>query len=186
MVAGTGKIAVFDLIRSDCNRYRAMNRSPYKSLGFWVCLTYRYGHAIDKIRFALVRIFLLIPYFIIVSIWQFFRCVYIPKGADIGGGLLIFHPQNILIPKHTKIGAHCTLHHDITIGTGPVSGLPVIGNNVAIYPGSKILGGITIGDDAQIGANTVITRNIPSGTAVPFPAIRPVPIIYSDRQKTFF
>lgn len=83
------------------------------------------------------------------------------------------HPIGIVISKAAKIGYNCTIYQNVTIGSktqksGNYSpkNYPQIGNNVTIYAGAVILGGITIGNNAIIGANSVVNKNIPPNTIV--------------------
>jgi serine O-acetyltransferase len=63
------------------------------------------------------------------------------------------------------IGDYCHIYQQVTIGNGK-NGIPSIGNNVTIYPGAKVVGGITIGEDVIIGANCVVTKDIPPHSIV--------------------
>ena len=69
------------------------------------------------------------------------------------------------------MGPHCQLLHQVTLGTGPLPGVPRLGSHVFVGAGAKILGGVTIGDYAVIGANAVVIQDVPPGaTAVGVPA----------------
>lgn len=95
----------------------------------------------------------------------------IPVNAKLGGGLIILHPQGIVIHPEAVVGPNCLILQQVTLGTGPKPGLPRIGGHVDIGAGAKILGGIVIGDHARIGANAVVVTDIPPGaTAVGIPA----------------
>ncbi|MBP7055545.1 MAG: serine acetyltransferase [Candidatus Omnitrophica bacterium] len=98
--------------------------------------------------------------------------ISISPRADIGKGLLIYHFGGIVVHESAKIGENCTLHHGVTIGNKEPGGkAPVIGFNVCIGAGAKVLGNITIGDNCKIGANAVVVSSIPSNcTAVGIPA----------------
>lgn len=75
------------------------------------------------------------------------------------------HPQNIVIGAGSIIGSQCTIYQDVTIGQN--HGLyPRIGENVIVYPGAKIIGGIHIGDGAIIGANAVVVTDVPENSVV--------------------
>lgn len=83
----------------------------------------------------------------------------------IGPGLYLPHYGGIVVNRRCVIGANCNLSHQVTIGIanrGDFMGCPVIGDRIYIGPGAKIFGSITIGDDAAIGANAVVTRNVPA------------------------
>lgn len=86
------------------------------------------------------------------------------RGARIGPGLRLIHPTNVLIGRGVEIGQDCLIFNDVTLGTGQLHGMPKIGNNVTIYPGARVLGGVVIGDNAMVGANCVVTRDVPSNS----------------------
>ena len=94
----------------------------------------------------------------------------IPLGSKIAGGLLIPHPNGIVIHPDAEIGPNCLLFQQVTIGTAE-GGVPRLGGHVDVGAGAKLIGPITIGDHARIGANAVVTRDVPAGaTAVGIPA----------------
>ena len=97
----------------------------------------------------------------------------IPVNAKIGGGLMIPHPNGIVIHPGAEIGPNCLILQQVTIGTsGKGEGVPVIEGHVDIGAGAKILGGVRIGAHARIGANAVVLNDIPAGaTAVGIPAV---------------
>ncbi|WP_322490425.1 serine O-acetyltransferase [Chloroflexus sp.] len=86
-------------------------------------------------------------------------------GADIGGGLYIAHPIGTVVAPQ-RIGRNCTIVATVTIGMRNEWEFPVIGDDVFIGAGARVLGGITIGDRARIGANAVVTRDVPVGATV--------------------
>jgi serine O-acetyltransferase len=95
----------------------------------------------------------------------------IPLNCSIGGGLLINHPNGIVIHPQAHIGVNCLISQQVTVGTGSKSGLPQIGGHVDIGAGAKILGPVRIGDHAAIGANAVVVSDVPSwAVAVGVPA----------------
>ncbi|MCB9135433.1 MAG: serine acetyltransferase [Anaerolineales bacterium] len=91
--------------------------------------------------------------------------VEISPGADIAGGLYIAHPIGSVISPE-RIGKNCTIIHSVTIGMRNEWAFPVIGDNVFIGAGARILGGIRIGDNAIIGANAVVIHDVPDNTTV--------------------
>lgn len=98
--------------------------------------------------------------------WSVVTGADIPLNARIGGGLLIPHPNGIVLHPGAPIGVNCLLFQQVTI-TGGVT----IGGHVEIGAGAKILGPLAIGDHARIGAGAVVTQDIPAGaTAVGIPA----------------
>ena len=104
--------------------------------------------------------------------WSAISGADIPLNSNIGGGLLIPHPNGIVIHPDAQIGPNCLIFQQVTIGAGTRSGLPVIEGHVDIGAGAKILGGVHIGAHARIGANAFVINDIPSNaTAVGIPAL---------------
>lgn len=99
--------------------------------------------------------------------WSIITAADIPLACQIGGGLVLPHPNGIVIHPGARTGVNCLIFHQVTIGTRNRDGLPIIGGHVDIGAGAKILGPVSIGDHARIGANAVITRDVSRGaTAV--------------------
>lgn len=79
--------------------------------------------------------------------------------------------KGVFISSKAKIGKNCTIFHQVTIGSNTLSsskkcGAPIIGNNVYIGCGAKIIGGISIGDNVRIGANCVVVDDVPCNSTV--------------------
>jgi serine O-acetyltransferase len=103
--------------------------------------------------------------------WSAVSGADIPLNAQIGGGLLIPHPNGIVIHPRAVIGPNCLLFQQVTVGTAGDDRAPVIGGHVDIGAGAKILGGVRIGNHARIGANAVVVNDVPEGaTALGIPA----------------
>ncbi len=97
----------------------------------------------------------------------------IHPGAEIGGGLRITHTSGIVVGNGAKIGSNVTLLHEVTLGgasraffeEGPVhDGLPQVGDGSKIGAGAKLLGPIHVGRNVFIGANAVVSKDLPDGT----------------------
>lgn len=102
--------------------------------------------------------------------WSVVSGADIPLNCRIGGGLLLPHPNGIVIHPDAVIGPNCLIFQQVTLGAAH-GALPVLGGHVDIGAGAKLIGGVRIGDHAQIGANAVVTRDVPPGaTAVGIPA----------------
>jgi serine O-acetyltransferase len=88
--------------------------------------------------------------------------ISIPAEVQIGKGLRIHHFGGIIIHSEAVIGEGCTLYHGVTLGDlGGWGGAPLIGNDVLIGAGAKILGNVDIGDHCRIGANAVVRTSVP-------------------------
>lgn len=91
--------------------------------------------------------------------------ISIPACCKIGKGLRIHHFGGIIFHPTVKLGNNCTLYHGVTIGDRGGSGkAALIGDNVLIGAGAKIIGEITIGDNCIVGANAVVTKDMPAYT----------------------
>jgi len=111
----------------------------------------------------------------LVKLW---RLIYIKRcdaynnsstGTDWGAGAFFeTHPSfphglnGIIIANGARIGKCCTIFHQVTIGNDNVNSdnVPIIGDNVIIYPGAKIVGKVSIGNNSVIGANTVVNFDV--------------------------
>lgn len=127
-----------------------------------------------------------------VLIFKYFALLYIKwcdaknnasLGTDLGRGAYFktvpIFPHGIygiIISPDAIIGANCRIYHQVTIGNDDKEkfNVPVLGDNVTIYPGAKILGKIKIGNNVRIGANAVVTKDVPDGAFVhsPQPVIK--------------
>ncbi|EKU47401.1 serine O-acetyltransferase [Staphylococcus massiliensis CCUG 55927] len=111
-------------------------------------------------------------YFIARAISQvsrFFTGIEIHPGAKIGNRLFIDHGMGVVIGETCTIGDNVTIYQGVTLGgTGKEKGKrhPDIGDNVLIAAGSKVLGNIKVHSNSNIGANSVVLRNVPSYTTV--------------------
>jgi len=106
--------------------------------------------------------------------WSAVAGADIPLGAVIAGGLLIPHPNGIVIHPDVTIGPNCLVFQQVTIGAigGTTRGVPRLGGHVDVGAGAKLIGAITVGDHARIGANAVVLQAVPAGaTAVGIPAV---------------
>jgi len=107
--------------------------------------------------------------------------VEIHPVATIGRRFFIDHGMGVVIGETSVVGDDVMLYHDVTLGgrsMAKVKRHPTVGDRVTIGSGARVLGDINLGDDSQIGANSVVTRDVPAGAvAVGIPAqIRePVP-----------
>ena len=103
--------------------------------------------------------------------WSVMTGADIPINTQIGGGLIMPHPNGIVIHAASVIGPNCILFQQVTLGTNRQTGAPHLGGHVDVGPGAKILGNVRIGDHAVIGANAVVIQDVPAGaTAVGVPA----------------
>jgi serine O-acetyltransferase len=174
---------MFENLRRDAAKYRVLG-GWLSHPGFWIVAVYRLGVWAASMPSAFLRL----------PAWALYRMARFPlrhlfnvdfwagsRGARIGAGLCLIHPHNVIIAAGVEIGEDCLIFHDVTLGKGPAPGVPKIGKNVDIYVGARILGGISIGDDCMVGANCVVTQNVPARSVVVPPPVRIIPRSLSPR-----
>lgn len=100
--------------------------------------------------------------------------IEIHPGATIGRCVFIDHGMGVVIGETAEIGDGCTLYHGVTLGgTSWNKGKrhPTLGRGVVVGAGAKVLGPISVGDEARVGSNAVVVRDVPArATAVGIPA----------------
>ena len=95
--------------------------------------------------------------------------VEIHPAAKIGGEFFIDHGSGVVIGETAEVGERVTLYQGVTLGgTGlqPGKRHPTLGDDVTVGSGAKLLGPISVGDGAKIGANTVVVEDVPPGSTV--------------------
>ena len=103
--------------------------------------------------------------------------IEIHPAAKIGRRLVIDHGMGVVIGETAEIGDDCYIYHQVTLGVArTMAGKrhPTVGNNVIIGTGAKVLGPITVGDNARIGSNAVVVDSVPPDTTVVGIPARPV------------
>jgi len=99
--------------------------------------------------------------------------IEIHPGAKIGRRLVIDHGTGCVIGETAEIGDDCIIFHGVTLGGmkfSPTKRHPTLGNHVLVGAGAKILGPVTIGDRARIGANAVVIKDVAPGATIVSPA----------------
>ncbi len=144
-------------------------REGLLGLGFWALLVFRFGHARYRIKNRVLRAPWTIVYVVLSKLVEMLCGIIIGSTAVIGRRLSIEHHGCIVIHGATHMGDDCLIRHGVTTGNAGVDdplGAPRIGDRVQIGAGAKLLGRITVGNDAVIGANAVVVRDIPERAIV--------------------
>lgn len=100
---------------------------------------------------------------------RFLTGIEIHPAAKIGRGLFIDHGMGVVIGETAVIGDDCTLYHGVTLGGTTwrkEKRHPTLGNGVVVGAGAKILGPIVVGDNARIGSNSVVTKDVPANATI--------------------
>ncbi|MCJ8014974.1 serine O-acetyltransferase [Paenibacillus sp. KQZ6P-2] len=160
---------MFKQIKSDIQT--VFENDPAARSLFEVVFTYSGLHAIWAHRIAhkfyTRRWFTLAR--IISQSSRFMTGIEIHPGARIGQRLFIDHGMGVVIGETCEIGDDVVIYQGVTLGgTGKEKGKrhPTIGNNVVIASGAKVLGSFKVGDQCNIGANSVVLREVPSNSTV--------------------
>ena len=116
--------------------------------------------------------------------WLFRRCrngygIEIPYSARIGRRVVIEHQSGIVIHGNSEVGDDCIIRQGCTLGNKSLDrphDAPRLGKRVNVGAGAKILGAVSVGDDAIVGANSVVLKDVPPGMiAVGLPAMNIAP-----------
>ncbi|QHO78433.1 serine acetyltransferase [Bradyrhizobium sp. CCBAU 051011] len=161
---------MFENIRADFN---AHGRDA-GAQGFWAMVVYRFGRWRYGVRPALLRKLCSFVYKVLYKIIQIVTGIELPCEASVGRNFVIDHFGGIIVSGYARFGDNCRIRNGVVVGLRRVEEpvAPVIGNNVDIGAGAKVLGPIRVGDNSIIGANAVVIEDVPENSiAIGVPAI---------------
>jgi serine O-acetyltransferase len=161
---------MFSKIREDFHAHGGR----WGAQGFWVMVIYRFGRWRYQVRPAIIRKLLSGIYHVLFKLVQIMTGIELPCEVEIGQNFIIDHFGGIIVSGYAKFGDNCRIRNGVVVGLRRVEDkrAPIIGNNVDIGAGAKVLGPIRIGDDVLIGANAVVLCDVPSNSiAVGVPAV---------------
>lgn len=160
--------------------------------GVIVLTVYRSGNFIYyRVNIPIVRQLLLAVYYLIdyILVRMMLNSEF-PAPCKIGKRLCLPHGgKGIIIDKNCIIGDDVTIFHQVTIGRSyrkGNDGSPVIGNNVFIGTGAKILGNVTIGNRAKIGANAVVMDDVPERATAVLPSTKIILRAQENESSVYF
>ncbi len=169
------KLSLYALIKEDFTQpivqdpaYRSKIELFFNYPGVWAIVNYRIGHALYKKGLKrLARV--------IMGLSQFLTNVDIHPAAQIGRRVFLDHASGIVVGSTTIIGDDVLIYQGVTLGgvslEKNVKRHPTIKNKAVIGSGAKVLGNISIGQNARIGSNSVVVKDVPDNcTAVGIPA----------------
>ena len=153
---------MFNNIRHD---FRAHDRD-WGAQGFWVMMVYRFGRWRYGVRPAIVRKLFSFIYKVLFKFIQIVTGIELPCEVQIGRNFVIDHFGGIIISGYAQFGDNCRIRNGVVVGLRRVEEkcAPIIGDDVDIGAGAKILGSIHIGNHVLIGANAVVLCDVPDNS----------------------
>jgi serine O-acetyltransferase len=161
---------MFENVRADLRAYEGR----WGAQGFWAMIVYRFGRWRYALRPAILRKLFSLIYRVLFKFTQIITGIELPCEVSVGRNFVIDHFGGIIISGYAKFGDNCRIRNGVVVGLRRVEEkcAPIIGNNVDIGAGAKLLGPIRIGDNVVIGANSVVLSDVPDNSiAVGIPAV---------------
>src|SRR6185503_10412958 len=160
---------MFRSIRQDLQA--VFDRDPAATSAIEVLFTYAGFHALLAYRMSHWLSIHHIPFLprVISQIARILTGIEIHPSAIIGKGFFIDHGMGVVVGETAEIGEYVTLFQGVTLGgAGKERGKrhPTLGNHVVVGAGAKILGGIRIGDNVKVAANSVVLKSVPANSTV--------------------
>lgn len=167
---------MFELLRRDYARLAALRQRSGTGFlldcllfdnGFQAVCGYRISSALKRAGVPVLPS--------LVWRWTLWACgVDINPRATFGPGLVISHGVGLVVGGDVTVGEDCLIHHQVTLGAptvGRIEQNPKVGDRVTLGAGAKVIGAITLGDDAIVGANALVLEDVPPrGRALAPPA----------------
>ncbi len=150
--------SVFDRDPAARSTFEVLTNYPGLHAIWW----HRLNHKLWRANFKWLARFL-------STIARWLTGVEIHPGAKIGRRFFIDHGMGVVIGETAEIGDDCTLYHGVTLGGtswNPGKRHPTLANGVVIGAGAKVLGPLNVGENARIGSNAVVVRDVPAGATV--------------------
>ena len=162
-------MSVLKSIKRDIDAIR--ERDPAARSATEVVLAYPGFHAreLHRISHALHRRGIPVLPRVISNFSRFVTGIEIHPGAQIGEGLFIDHGMGVVIGETAEIGDDCNIMQGVTLGGTSMHRSkrhPTLGNRVTVGAGAKLIGAVEIGDNARIGAGSVVVTNVPDNATV--------------------
>lgn len=159
--AGIGFLA---LLREDLKTHD----SDFFDQGLWAVAVHRFGNWRIGIKQRFIRLPFSLLYKVLYKLVEWLCGISLPYTVRLGRRVRLWHHSGMILHAES-IGDDVHIRHNTTFGISRIyhnEDLPVIGNCVDIGCGACILGKVIVGDDAVIGANAVVIRNVPSSAVV--------------------
>jgi len=169
---------VFENIRKDIDRkirgygVRPQDKTffrkrvtPLLELGTAAVVVYRFGRWVYSIKIPVLRQLLIFIYLVVNTVCLMLTGIHIHWESEIGPGLVV-HNCSCIFVLAKRIGHSCTINQGVSVASVRGTGWPTIGNNVYLGAGCKVIGGVTIGDNVVVSANSLVAADVPSDCTV--------------------
>ncbi|MBV9438892.1 MAG: serine O-acetyltransferase [Candidatus Eremiobacteraeota bacterium] len=130
--------------------------------GFHALVAHRFVHWLHRRKIPVVPR-------VLGAVARFYTGIEIDPGAVIGRGVFIDHGMGVVIGATAEVGDGCTIYQGVTLGGTSLARTkrhPTLGRDVTVGSGASVLGAITVGDGARIGANSVVVKDVPPNATV--------------------
>lgn len=161
---------MFTNIRADLRAHGG----NFGAQGFWALVVYRFGRWRYGVRPVPLRKLCSLVYRVLYKLVQIVTGIELPCEVELGRNFVIDHFGGIVVSGYARFGDNCRIRNGVVVGLARTDDpcAPVIGDNVDIGAGAKVLGRIRVGNNVLIGANAVVVTNIPDDCiAVGIPAV---------------
>lgn len=169
---------MFDMIRADLRRKRMafgirpqdqtfFRRwiTPMLEFGTFTVISYRFGRWAYSVKIPVIRQILIGMYLFGDAFVVAVTGMKVHPETEVGPGLVI-HTFSCVHILAKKIGHSCTVNQGVAIANVRGAGRPVVGNNCYFGAGSKVMGGVTLGDNVVVAANSLVITDVPSNCTV--------------------
>ncbi|HEX4878289.1 MAG TPA: serine acetyltransferase [Limnobacter sp.] len=151
----------------DLQRVGGSRRAFFREQSLWAIWVYRFGRRVDRRPAGFVKSIQLKWYWAMHRIVETVTGIGLPKSANIGGGLRIWHFGGVFVHPAVVMGKHCTLRQGVTLGDRGDGGLaPSIGDHVDFGSGAHVIGPVHVGSHVKVGALAIVLSNVPDGCTV--------------------
>ena len=139
--------------------------TPLLEFGTLAVIVHRFGRWVYKIKIPVIRQLMIFIYLVVNTVCLAITGIHVHRESDIGPGLVI-HNSNCIFILATKIGHSCTVNQGVSVASVRGTGWPTLGNNVYLGAGCKVMGGVTVGDNVVVSANSLVIADVPSDCTV--------------------
>jgi serine O-acetyltransferase len=139
--------------------------TPLLEFGTFAVIVHRFGRWVYSIKVPVIRQLMIFIYLVVNTVCLAITGIHVHRESNIGPGLVI-HNSNCIFILATQIGHSCTINQGVSVASIRGTGWPTLGNNVYLGAGCKVMGGVTVGDNVVVSANSLVIADVPSNCTV--------------------